>query len=188
MDQFDDIEQQGKGDAEGWRRERFEHQMTRCRNAWQAGVSLAVKEAVTCCRIYQRPPPEWLDLAVATVIDQRRSKEEAQQHYNDMLHYVRWDAVRELQARAAELCELALRRHRDERSELDLALIRGWRPAAVEGEQITLDACFEAVSILLRGTAARGVKETVERSYSIVEHAIEAGQGAKYFLITGGQP
>jgi hypothetical protein len=180
-----ETEQLAEGDAEPWRRERFERQMTRCRNAWEAGVSLAVKEAVTCCRIYQRAPPEWLDLAVATVFDQRQSKQEAAQYCDDMVHYTRWDAVKELQARAAELCELALRRHRDKRSELELVLISGWRPNAVEGEQITLETCFDAVSILLKPTAAKGGSRAVENSYYIVEHAIEAGQGARYFLAAG---
>jgi hypothetical protein len=171
-----------EADAERWRQKQFQRQMERCRSAWGTGVSLAVAEAVAWCRIYGYPPPEWLDIAVLIAIGRPQSKEDAKRYHDDLIDFTRWSAVKELREQAVELCEHALRRRPGERTEMELLLIGGWRPSAAAGEQISLDVCFDAVSKALKGTAAQGGSSAVKQSYYRVEHAIEAGEGAKYFL------
>ena len=68
-------------------------------DAWRAGSTLAVADAVSWCRIFRMPPPKWLDKAVQAAIVDRRTAAEEQRHYIAKLHYLRWDTVTEMRKR-----------------------------------------------------------------------------------------
>lgn len=143
--------------AKRWRDRSFYEHMKRCEAAWRAGVSLAVAEAVSICRIYQHLPPPWLDEAVAQIVEQKQTPAEAQEYLFNMKHYTRWDAVKELRERKAEFLE------------------RGDTRAA------TWDNIFSAVSEVLADTAFAGGRDAIEKSYKEVERDMREGKAAKYF-------
>jgi hypothetical protein len=134
-----------------WQQQLFEQKMTRCQNAWQAGVSLAVSDAIWWCRFHQCPPPEWLDIAVATVVNQRRSKAEAKRHLDDMAHYARWDLVKELREQ------------------------KPFGPLSWD------DCYEKVAMLERTEDTASGGSDAVKRSYILVENDMRKGRGGKYF-------
>ena len=68
-------------------------------------VTAAFVDAVTWCRVFQKPPPAWVDEAAHQVVTQRQTKAEAKRRYELAIHFVRWDAVTELRKRRRELSE-----------------------------------------------------------------------------------
>ena len=51
-----------------WAERRFGDHLAACETAWRAGIAQAVTDAVSWCRVYQQPPPVWLEQAVARVV------------------------------------------------------------------------------------------------------------------------
>jgi hypothetical protein len=97
---------------------RFRMAMTDCEMAWRAGVSAAVVDAISWCRLFQRPPPVWLEYAVADIAKRQRTKAEAKRHYEAMVHYTRWDTM-------VQLCEWRKRLSWERRFEIASDLLAG---------------------------------------------------------------
>jgi hypothetical protein len=156
--------------------ERVERQLGACRQAVQAGVTRALADAVRICRNNRIVIPRWLAIALVEFILRSQRPQEIKTYLDDMEDERRHDAILELRERASELCERALQTPAGERHEMELLLIGGWHPAAPQGEQLTLDACFDLVALHFGMS-----RDAVKKSYYRVERDIAAGKGAQYF-------
>jgi len=74
---------------------RFSELMERCHRAYKAGSTLAISEAEDLCTLFGQPPSEWLRAAVAELVAQHRTPNEARRNFDDQVHYERWFAVME---------------------------------------------------------------------------------------------
>lgn len=138
-------------------------QLRACENAWREGSLPALAKAIQLCHRYERPLPAWaVHGALAAVSAQfdastagRRGRLANRKvaHQQDMIHYARWDAVKEL---------------RDRREELG-------------GIASTWEEAYAAVAELLEGTEAAGSEATIKRSYQLVERAFRNGEGARFY-------
>jgi hypothetical protein len=194
-----------------WRRDLCEQHLEHCERAWRAGVLMAISEAVATCRMYCEPPPEWLAEAVAGLVHRRQTAAEKRRHWENYIHYARWDAVKELRERADELRdwfrESKLRER--ERQKSDHVSARHYHPhrqnpahrsqqpsvrdplgdpiaQLLSADRLSWDTTYEAVALVLTGTPAAGGVEAIRRSYAIVERDMNHDRAAKYFL--AGRP
>jgi hypothetical protein len=75
--------------------------------ACEAGIGLAIAEAVGLCADWGVPPPDWLADAVAKLANERMSDAERRNRRDLMLHKARWGVVRDvmkLRATTVEDC------------------------------------------------------------------------------------
>jgi hypothetical protein len=145
--------------AEQWRARTFERRMAACESAWRAGNLLAVLDAVASSAQLRQPPPAWLIEAVSALVDLRMTPHERRRHEQDLIHYTRWDAVKELRARRRDLFK------QDD-----------------DGRGMTWEKARAAVSVLLEGTAAAGGEDAIKASYDLVEREMREGRGGRFFL------
>jgi hypothetical protein len=131
--------------------------------AWRDGNFAALSAAMKCCRKHERTPPDWLVEGVEEVCTVRGqagglgrlgAREEADRQ--NRIHYMRWDAIKELHARKHELANII-------------------KP--------TWEEAYIAAARGLRGTIAAGAPDTMKASYQIVQKAFKNGQGARRFYI-----
>ena len=139
----------------------FERHMQDCQAAWEAGVTLALADAIGWCSVYQRPPPAWLAAASLGVIRKLRTPAEVQRHLQDMQHYTRWSTVMELVERKVEF---------EERGDTRAA---SWK------------RMWQAAAEVLAETDARGDWSTIKASYLKVCSDMRNGRAARYFTSTG---
>jgi hypothetical protein len=133
-------------------RERFvERELRLCEQAWQSGVSQAVADGLAWCERHKLPPPPWLCNAVRVLVE--RDVIGAADRKWDMIHYRRWDAVRELRDRKGE-----------------------------HGIPKTWPECFAAVSQHFEGTEAGGSAETIRASYNLVTKRMRSRHAHRYYL------
>ena len=143
-----------------WAERRFAEHMSRCEAAWRTGVTAAFVDAVTWCRVFQKPPPAWVDEAAHQVVTQRQTKAEAKRRYELAIHFVRWDAVTELRKRRRELSE----------SRNDIEPDMSW------------ERCYEVAAQHLASTGAAGSAATIAASYKMVQADIKKGRGPQYYI------
>jgi hypothetical protein len=143
---------------ESFARRRCAEQLAACEKAWRAGLLLAVTKGLEICRLYRQPPPGWIVGAVAKVVKERMTKFERRRYRQDLIHYERFDAVRELRERRHELAKLG-----DNRG-------ASWERA------------YDAVSDLLKGTRAAGSADTVKASYQYVQTEFKAGRAGRFMI------
>jgi hypothetical protein len=96
-----------------------------------AGAPEAVADAMRLCREFSKSPPPWLVEAVSTLAG-HVADDKAKRKW-DMIHFERWDAVRELRDRKGE-----------------------------RGIPTTWDECYEEAAALL-GVSAATVKASYQR-------------------------
>jgi hypothetical protein len=119
---------------------------------------LAIIDALVLCESCRRPPPAWLVEAVAQLVDTSTTPLERKRRRELMIHFARWDAVR-------ELCD-----RRDEFEECGDDRARTWENR------------YAAVSELFEGTLAAGVPDTIKASYQFVQTEVEEGRGWQFYL------
>ena len=152
--------------------ERFEGKLAMCERAWQAGNFPVLIDAIILCARYGRPPPQWATIANLEVLIERyegitRKKRgrigsvPKNEYRQRQIHYERWDAVRELRDRKAELKDV--------------------------GCEPTWDAVYENASRILKCTYAAGSPDVIKRSYQMVQRAMKEGQGSLYCMSESGE-
>ncbi len=129
----------------------FQRQMLKCERAWNTGAAEAVYDAMNECVRFNRAPPTWLLKAVETLA--RRDVRDKPTRRQDMVHFERWDAVRELRDRKGE-----------------------------PGIPNTWEECYERVSEYFQGTPAAGSPETIRASYKLVRKNMEEGRASRYYV------
>jgi hypothetical protein len=153
-----------------WLEKRCNEMLASREKVWRSGsktnhssercaAMLAVVDAIAICRLYRQPPPEWLEEAVASIVDDRLSKDQKRRRREAMIHYTRSDAVSELYERRKEL----LVNFNDDRGR-------------------TLERCYEAVSERFEDTEAGGSVETIRKSCQIVAKETKEGRGGQYMI------
>jgi hypothetical protein len=137
--------------------EHIEKRLTACARAARGGLKLAVVDALVLCESYRRPPPAWLVEEVAQLVSSLTTKIEIKRRRQDMIHFARWDAVRELCDRRDEF-----EQRKDDRAK-------------------TWDNRYAAVSELFEGTIAAGAPDTIKDSYQFVGREVEEGRGWRFY-------
>ena len=142
------------------RARRLSRLLDRCERGWRAGSLPALAEVVIICEGSSLPLPGWATRGVLDTIseqfagsaDRRRGRtaRRCEAYRQDMVHYTRWDAVKEL---------------RDRREDLSDIIPPTWE-----------EAYSKAASILER-TDAAGSEDTMKRSYQLVEREMQRQPG-----------
>jgi len=135
-----------------------------CERAWRDGSTVALQDAVSVCRQYRRALPDWASEAISAALGaaqkggvkrRRGERTPATAHRENIKHYARWDAVREIRDRLDELADIAS----------------------------TWEETYGAAADILAGTAAAGSAETMKASYQLVEATMRAGKAAGRFYL-----
>jgi len=77
----------------------FSERLAACKKVWDyAGPNrlLAFAQAIELCRIYRRPPEEWIADAAFDAVGERMTLQEKHRHRENMNHYARWGVVTKL--------------------------------------------------------------------------------------------
>jgi hypothetical protein len=114
---------------------------------WQAGDITAVARAIQECHRAKQPPPWWLVDAAKTLTVAAMAEKEKRLRRDWNIHQRRWEALTELRDRRDEFAE------------------RG------DDRGATWERAREAVSDLLKGSAAEGSADAIKRSYDLVQVA-----------------
>jgi hypothetical protein len=150
------------------RRHRFAEHMEVCQRAWDAGVTLAVADAVEWCQRYGRPPEPWLVEAVVTLAGNSVTPTEADRHRYDQGHYERYDAVMELLER-----------------EPDLPLEQAFPRVAKMLNDVEKRNAQNAAALSRKTVKPKKVKpKTVGDSFYRVQREVNEGRGGRYFIPT----
>jgi hypothetical protein len=131
--------------------------------AWRLklpNAPLAVADAVLLCEFYGQPPPPWVAAAVIEMASKTMPQIDVKRHREDMKHWVRWEAVKELRERKDQL-------YADFGDERGTAWDRVW----------------PAVSELFEKTPANGSPPTIKASYLYVETELKEGRGARFLFV-----
>jgi hypothetical protein len=146
------------GDLQSFKDAYFERAIGAYEHAWHSGYEPALNDAIQLCREHERPLPTWLNDAVVAEKTRRRGRQAsaAGEERDRYVHWRRWDLA----------C-----------AALDA---REYLPSV--GFPSTRDGAFAWASTQLRGTAAQGGPDSVERSYKKVCRAIKKGEGAKFVV------
>jgi hypothetical protein len=140
-------------DPDAWLKHRSAQHLAACEQAYRAGVTAAVSDAMLWCETYDCSPPRWLVDAVIKLEELRTTDAELDERREAMLHYDRYDAVQELAERAL-----------------------------VRKEQLDGRPLRYLADVYARVAEHFGVStKSIQRSCGIVEADIKAGHGAKYF-------
>ncbi len=148
-------------DFETERRAGFERELRHMEQAWRAGVADALTDAVDWCETFGEPPPRWVSQGVRAIVaghvgEQKRPGRLGNvkaARRQDMIHFARWDAVKECRERKGQ-----------------------------RGIPDTWEKCYAAVSEMLEGTLAEGAEETIKASYQLVERRGREGDGLRYYV------
>jgi hypothetical protein len=130
--------------------------------AWKQGNERGLRQALLLCERFHRPLPRWATAGLLSLLDGEKAVKNwtgrharaATASAEDMKHFTRWDAVREMRDRQPELASIAS----------------------------TWDATYAAVAELLEGSEAAGTEETIARSYKLVQREMRAGRGGRFYL------
>jgi len=133
------------------RRRYVRRELARCEQAWKAGIKDAVSDAVALCSDFRCQIPHWLSQAVNDALAGKGLSDAKRQQ--DLVHYVRWDAVRELRDRKGED-----------------GIPRSW------------EKCYAHASDILKGTKAEGAPETIRASYKRVAQEMRERLAQRYYL------
>jgi hypothetical protein len=80
----------------------WQRAIERCERAWkQERIADAIADAVSLCRVYGKPPPDWLDTAVGILASPNTIRRATRRR--DMVHYTRYDAICDLHERKGEV-------------------------------------------------------------------------------------
>ena len=122
--------------------------------SWQAGVSVALRDAVRFCNRWNIAPPGWVVNGVSRLISGEAPKKGRGRggYAEDMKDFTRWDHV------------VTLREH-----------------LKLNGEWQSWEDCFWRVSESLEGTPEEGAYDTIKKSYQRVEKRARENPG-RYYL------
>jgi hypothetical protein len=170
----------------------YKRELSQCERAWRNDSVVALTDAIILCHKGQLPMPLWLAQGTITLIKRLFEGKTLQQrgrlgkattrHRNDMLHYERWDAVRELEGRQDEIVGHIKRLSLSERNQ---------RPSFVQLEiNYTLEQRCEAVAELFTemNHPARGSAVTILRSYKLVNRNMNRGNISRYHIPSYDNP
>jgi hypothetical protein len=140
----------------------LDRQLRGLERAWHDGSLRALTKAVTLCRWYNCPLPDWAAQAVLALIADRskafwrgnQTHEEWEQQ--NSIHAIRWELVSELRARKEE----------NPTDPLFQVVDPTW------------DAAYERVSEQLQRTAAAGSPDAIKKSYQLVERVFRTAKGS----------
>ena len=141
------------------RKQYIDREMLELERVWRAGVQEALSDAVALCVAFGQPPPPWVSKGVLSLVAGHDEKKRPGRLGNvkaarrqDIIHYTRYDAVRECRDRKGQ-----------------------------RGIPTTWPECYAAVSEMFEGTEAAGSEETIKASYQLVARRMREGDGLRYY-------
>jgi len=128
-------------------------ELRRFRMSWEAGVSVALRDAVRFCNMWDIAPPDWVVNGVSSLISGEAPKRRIGRgsHAEDMKDFTRWDHV------------VTLREH-----------------LKLNGEWQSWDDCYWRVSTYLEGKPEEGAEDTIKKAYQRVEKRMRENPGRYY--------
>ena len=152
-------------------------QLATCRIAYDAGVILALRDAFERCRRDDIPPEPWMTDAALDFMDQHigktasgrgRTGNPIAKYTNDLVHFVRWDAVKTVREQ-----QKSDQKDRKQLARLEMPKEKRRKREAMLNSGKTLEDAFEGAAELLIGTRVFVSQRTIEASYWKVERAMK---------------
>jgi hypothetical protein len=177
-------------DEEG-AREFIKRELERCRTAFEAGIRVALIDALWLCS--ERPflTPGWvIDAMLASTLASLTSKRKTPTPASsagragndlaayrlDMMHFERWATVRYVR----DVQDRDWRAGTEPRRYNLTGARIGQREIVEPGR--SWDVAFRRASALLRGSAAQGTPATMKKSYEAVAREMKSGNSARYHI------
>ena len=164
-------------------------QLANYRRAYEAGVMLALRDALESCSRENFPPEPWMIDATLDFIDQHigktatgrgRSGNPIAKYANDLVHYARWDAVTTVREQ-----QKIDQNDRERLAQLEMPEKKRREIEDMLNAGTTFQDAVKGATELLRGTRAYGSPRTIDASYWLVVRAMkDPEQHGRFYVVS----